>query len=45
VHNDAYDRADEQQEANSRLDEKPGQALLNSFAVAGKIKGTPRRRA
>jgi hypothetical protein len=37
----ACDCADKQQQAHRRLDEKPGQALLHSFAVADEVKNTP----
>jgi hypothetical protein len=37
----ACDCADKQQEAHRRLDEKSGQALLHSFAVADEVKNTP----
>jgi hypothetical protein len=37
VHDDTRNCADEQQEARSRLDEEPGQALLHSFPVAGEV--------
>jgi hypothetical protein len=37
VHDNAHDRADEQQEPHRRLDEEPGQAFLHSLAIADEV--------